>query len=111
MEVIWSALAIEHFVNILDYVEEQFGDAIARETYQKILSKVDRLVHSPQIGVLNNDLSLVLKGVEVRHLIHPPNVIYYIIDGDSVVITAILHSRQSPDMMREVIVRFLKQYQ
>lgn len=110
MEIVWSTLAIEHLINILDYVDEHFGTLISQKTHQKILSKIDRLVDSPQMGILNNDFSLLAAGVEVRHLLIAPNVIYYIIDCDKIVISAVLHSHQSPDSVREVISQFLKEY-
>lgn len=39
-----------------------------------------------------------------------PNVIYYLIDENRIVIAAMLHSKQSPETVRKTISEFLKQY-
>lgn len=66
------------------------------------------IVGFSQMGILNNDFSLLATGLEVRHILLSLNVIYYIIDGNEFVVTAILHSRQSPDTIREVITLFFE---
>lgn len=47
---------------------------------------------------------------EVRHLISAPNIIYYLIYKDEIIIVSILDCRRSPDFISEQIDTFLKQY-
>ena len=43
MEIVWSKLAYEHFLEILIYVENNFGMLTAQKTRQKIQDKVNLL--------------------------------------------------------------------
>jgi toxin ParE1/3/4 len=110
MEIVWSSLATEHFARVLNYVEEYFGSSIAQKTYQTITAKVNQLAAFPQIGIPDFNLSSSIKGLEVRHLIIAPNIVYYLIDHNEVVIVIIVHFKQSPDTVRGIISEFLKQY-
>ena len=40
MEIVWSKLAYEHFLEILIYVENNFGMLTAQKTRQKIQDKI-----------------------------------------------------------------------
>ena len=93
MEIGGAKLAYEHFLEILIYVENNFGMLTAQKTRQKIQDKVT---------LFNN--------ITVRHLKLSPNVIYYLIDENRIVIAAMLHSKQSPETVRKTISEFLKQY-
>lgn len=110
MEIVWSQLAYEQLLGILTYVEDNFGALVAQKTHQKIQNKVNLLMKYPQIGIIDSDFSILFNGLDVRHLKLSPNVIYYLIDKDRIVIAAILHSKQSPETIRNMISDFLKQY-
>ena len=77
MEIVWSKLAYEHFLEIL---------------------------------IIDSDFSTLFNNITVRHLKLSPNVIYYLIDENRIVIAAMLHSKQSPETVRKTISEFLKQY-
>lgn len=47
MEIVWSKLAYEHFLEILIYVENNFGMLTAQKTRQKIQDKVNLLAKHP----------------------------------------------------------------
>ena len=111
MEIVWSSLAVEQLADVLEYVEESFGTSVARKTYQRITEKVAQLMNYPQIGVFDAGLSSLIEGVEVRHLILAPNVLYYLIDNNEIVIMAVVHSKQSPEFIRKRVLSFLEQYQ
>ena len=110
MEIVWSSLAIEHLICVLNYVEEQFGALTAQKTHQKIVSKINQLIKYPQIGIPDFNFYSFVGEVEVRYLTLSPNLIYYLIDGSEVVVVAILHSQQSPETIRKVVTGFLKDY-
>jgi toxin ParE1/3/4 len=110
MEIVWSSLAAEHFARVLNYVEEHFGASIAQKTYRTIITKVNQLAALPQTGTPVFDLSSSITDIEIRHLILTPNIVYYLIDRNEVVIVAIVHFKQSPDTVRGIISDFLEQY-
>ena len=39
-----------------------------------------------------------------------PNVIYYMLENDHLIVMAIFHNRQSPKTMRSILKRFLETY-
>ena len=110
MEIVWSKLAYEHFLEILIYVENNFGMLTAQKTRQKIQDKVNLLAKHPYIGIIDSDFSTLFNNITVRHLKLSPNVIYYLIDENRIVIAAMLHSKQSPETVRKTFSEFLKQY-
>ena len=79
MEIVWSKLAYEHFLEILIYVENNFGMLTAQKTRQKIQDKVNLLAKHPYIGIIDSDFSTLFNNITVRHLKLSPNVIYYLI--------------------------------
>ena len=77
MEVVWSRLAKETLVDILNYVESNYGRIVATKVYDRINRHVETLMLFPRIGVrvplyANNE-------IEVRYLINTPNIINIII--------------------------------
>lgn len=110
MEIVWSSLAVEHLIYVLNYVEEQFGVLTAQKTHQKIISKVNQLIKFPQIGIPDFNFFSAVGELEVRYLILSPNIVYYLIDGNEVVVVAVLHSRQSLETIHKIITNFLKDY-
>ena len=60
--------------------------------------------------LIDSDFSTLFNNITVRHLKLSPNVIYYLIDENRIVIAAMLHSKQSPETVRKTISEFLKQY-
>ena len=93
MEIVWSSLATDNFECVLNYVEEQFGISVAQKTYKTIISKINQLAAFPLIGIPDFDLSSFVEGGEVRYLISTPNIVYYLVDNNEVVIVAIVHSK------------------
>lgn len=46
----------------------------------------------------------------IRHLLLAPNRVYYLIDGEQVVIMGIVHVKRSPQAVTSMIKRFLEEY-
>ena len=55
MEIVWSKLAYEHFLEILIYVENNFGMLTAQKTRQKIQDKVNLLAKHPYYRIIDSD--------------------------------------------------------
>lgn len=69
MEIVWSKLAYEHFLEILIYVENNFGMLTAQKTRQKIQDKVNLLAKHPYIGD-NIGESVPLLSLKQYHFYH-----------------------------------------
>ena len=102
MEIVWSPLAVDSLTAVIEYVSDNFGPIVAQKTTEKILSRINRLADYPEIGIPDFELSRH-RGVMVRHLIMPPNLVYYLIDNDVVVIVVVAHSKQSPQTIRKLV--------
>ena len=110
MEIVWSKLAYEHFLEILIYVENNFG-MLTADIAVDVTDDIDKLLAKhPYIGIIDSNFSTLFNNITVRHLKLSPNVIYYLIDENRIVIAAMLHSKQSPETVRKTISEFLKQY-
>ena len=46
--------------------------------------------------------------MEVRHLVLQPNIVYYMIDGDDIVIIAVVHAHQSQETIKNIVTDFLE---
>ena len=78
----------------------------------RTITEREQLEHFPGIGVKDFDLEPTEFGssAEVRHLILYPNIVYYLIDGDEVVIIAVLHAQQSRETVRKIVASFIEKY-
>lgn len=95
MEIIWSRSAKETLATVLDYIEEYFDSTVAMKVYNKINNHVDLLVSFPRMGV--RDPRFSIDEMEVRYLVNTPNIIYYAIIQDVIVIISVFDARCSPD--------------
>ena len=109
MEVIWSDLALQDLTEIAEYVSENFGDRVAYTSVEKLQEKVSRLKLFPESGVLDRKLSSL--DFSVHHLIVEPNVIYYLLETDRIVVMTILHTKRSTRFVNSVLHRFLEHYE
>ena len=75
MEIVWSKLAYEHFLEILIYVENNFGMLTAQKTRQKIQDKVNLIAKHPYKGIIDSNFTTLFNNNTVRHLKLFPNVI------------------------------------
>ena len=53
---------------------------------------------------------LVSQDMVIRLLLLAPNRVYYLIDGEQVVIMGIVHVKRSPQAVTSMIKRFLEEY-
>lgn len=109
MEVIWSDLALQDLTEMAEYVSENFGDRVAYTSVEKLQEKVSRLKLFPESGVLDRKLSSL--DFSVHHLIVEPNVIYYLLETDRIVVMTILHTKRSTRFVNSVLKRFLEHYE
>ena len=101
MEVIWSQSALQHLRDTAAYVADNFGQRTAVKSVERIQKRVNVLADFPEIGLLDRKYST--KEYSVRHFTIEPNVVYYMLYPDTIVIAAIAHTKQSPQT-KEVFV-------
>ena len=108
MEVRWLPFAQEQLKVVVQYVADNFGEMTAKKSLKGILTKVEALSTSPERGVWDKKFSTL--DIRVRHLNIGPNVVYYLIDQDDVVVIAVMHYRQSPMTVNRTIRYVLDNY-
>lgn len=109
MEIVWSPLAKQQLREIAQYVEDNFGINTSKKTIDEIQKKTSKLLLFPESGSYDKDLST--NNYVVRHITKHPNLVYYIVDGNLIVIMAIAHERQSPTAISKMIFRFIEHYE
>lgn len=109
MEVIWSKLAVEQLSDITEYVEVNYGVNTAKKMVKNIKEKVGRLLLHPSIGIPDYKFSSSNdKEIIIRHIQVFPNVLYYIVKSDKILVICIMHEKQSPKTVSKKIMDFLK---
>lgn len=108
MEIIWSDFATQNLDSVLDYVEEKYGAAVANKTLHKIAEKVNVLSKFPESGVLDRKYST--EEYTVHHFKLDPNVVYYMLYHDAIVVGVIVHTKQSPKTVDRILKNFLEHY-
>ena len=104
MEVIWSRLTQETLIDILLYIEEQFNTAISQRVANSVIEYTQLLESFPRIGIL--DKQLTTNEIEVRLINCKKNVIYYIINNQTIIIAAIFDTRRNPDVIKNIVQYF-----
>ncbi len=108
MEVEWSLFASKQLDEVLDFVETEYGSMTAKRVAEKIDASVSRLLKFPESGIL--DRSLSDNQLVVRHLQLFPNILYYIVKDNFVIVVAIMHYRQSQKTITQAVNRALESY-
>ncbi len=108
MGIVWLPSAVEDFVFLLEKVEALFGSNVAANVKHKISSHINLLASFPYIGM--RDLNFSDEHRDIRYLVNTPNIIYYAISQNEVLIISILDTRQSPENIRQRISGQLKRY-
>ena len=101
MVVRWLSFAQDQLKDVVQYVIDNFGEMTAKKSLRRILDDTDTLGKYPTKGIYDKKFSK--NGIEVRHLNIGPNMVYYLIDEDEVVVIAVMHYRQSVDTINRAI--------
>lgn len=109
MEVIWSDISLQHLKEISQYVANKFGQKTAIDSLLRIQKKANALAKFPEQGVWERKYST--SEYTVHHINVNPNVIYYMVYPDAVVIGVIVHQKQSPKTVNSILTRFLEHYE
>lgn len=111
MEVIWSKIAIEQLDAIAEYVEANYGVNTAKKMVRNITGKVSRLLLYPSIGIPDYKFTAgANKQIVIRHIQIFPNILYYAVESDKILIICIMHEKQSPETVSCMIMEFLRKH-
>ena len=108
MEVVWSRLARETFVEVLQFIEELFDRKVAQRAADSIIEYANLLGTFPRIGYVD-DLLSTEEETEVRLMNCRKSAIYYTIEDQTVIIVAIFDTRRNPAVIKEIIHSFLEE--
>ncbi len=104
MEIAWLPSATEDLISLLNRVDDLFGSSVSIQVRQKIMSHVYLLSSFPYMGMSDFRFS----SIEIRYLVNTPNVIYYILFENRVIILSIFNSKQSPENIQRILADILK---
>ncbi len=104
MEVVWSDLAFESLYDIVEYIQASFSRQVADDATQKIVSFVEMLADSPQMG---KRVTYFAQHGEIRCAFLKRNHIYYQLREDKVEIILVWDGRQDKVRLRSILEKFL----
>lgn len=107
MDVTLSSLAIHNLFGVIEYVTEEFGPKTAQRSYHKLINKIQQLSLFPDIGKIDERLT-VSSGRTIRRLTVSPNIVFYMNEGEKIIVIAVLHDSQSYETVRKEIFGFLQ---
>lgn len=93
-------MAKKQLRDIAQYVADNFGDKTAQKAIDEIQKKTNGLLLFPESGSFDKKLST--DRYVVRHVTKRPNLIYYIVDDDAIIIMAIAHEKQSVSVQKRI---------
>lgn len=102
-------MSLQHMKEISQYVADHFGQKTAVDSLLRIQKKANALVKFPEQGVLERKYST--EEYTVHHINVDPNVIYYMVYPDAVVIGIIVHKSRSHRTVNSILKRFLEHYE
>lgn len=108
MEIVWSYLATEGLLSILEYVETNFGSHVSQRIYTDLTGYIETLALFPKLGIHDDLFST--ETLEVRYLIYKQNIIYYLIYKEVIYVLSIANSNQSPEHIHKAITDYLRSY-
>lgn len=98
MRLVYTEQAIVSLQESLDFLPPDVSPEKREEIRDKILSKADKLLSSPQMGQREEYLEHL--GQSHRRIIEGSYKIIYRIDGDMIYVTDIFDTRQDPGKMK-----------
>ena len=91
LTISWTKRASENLDNILEYLENQWGDQVVRRFIKDVYYFMELLAEFPEIGSLENKE----KNIRGFTLIKQVNI-FYRINNDQIIILGLFDNRQNP---------------
>ncbi len=92
LEIYWTKRADKKFDRILEYLQIEWGENVARAFTKKVYEFLDILSEFPEIGTIENKE----KGIRGFTIIKQVNL-FYRISGDKIILLNFFDNRQHPE--------------
>ena len=100
-EVVWHPSASIDFVEVVDYVCQQFGWDASRKLYFAVMEVASQLSTFPKIGILYEGVTC--RGNEVRVLNIHQNALVYAVEEKQITIIVFWDNRRNPAWLKKII--------
>lgn len=90
--IIWTEIATEDFLDIVNYLESEWSERISENFIIDCYAKLDLLAHTPMIGPKSNTYPNVRRILITKHI-----ALYYKIELTEVTLLNFFDLRQSPE--------------
>jgi len=95
LTIYWSKLADKKFDIIIDYLKQEWGEAVTKAFVRKVYDFLDILLEFPEIGSVENAERNIRAFVIVKQL-----TIYYKINEDRIILLNFFDNRQNPKLKK-----------
>lgn len=95
LELYWTRKAGFRFEKIIEYIEAEFGEKVAKVTAQNIHHTLDILSIFPELGSIEN-IEFNIRGLVISKQI----TLFYQIRTDRIVLLNFYDNRQQPERIR-----------
>lgn len=94
-KIIWSSLAENDFVKILEYLQENWEEKVIN----KFIEKIELVIH--QIAINPSQYSIINKSKKIRKcVLSKHNTLFYKVSNQSIDILRIYDTRQNPNNLK-----------
>ena len=91
LEIYWSKRADKKFDNILEYLQEEWGEKVTGAFVKKVYDFLDVLVDFPEIGTMENKQRNIRGFVIVKQI-----TLFYKIKNHKIILLNFFDNRQNP---------------
>ncbi len=95
LEIYWTKRADKKFDRILEYLNKEWGESVARAFTKKVYEFFDILTEFPEIGTVENK-EKGIRGFTIIKQVH----LFYRISGNKVILLSFFDNRQHPKKKR-----------
>lgn len=95
LTIYWSKRADNKFDKIISYIDEEWGEVVARAFVKKVYDFLDILVEFPEIGSVEHAEREIRGFVIVKQL-----TLFYKIKEDKIILLSFFDNRQNPKRKR-----------
>ncbi len=95
LEICWSKRADKNFDKIFEYIQNEWGERVARAFIKKVYDFLDILAEFPEIGTVENKE----KGIRGFTIVKQINL-FYRISGNRIILLSFFDNRQNPKKKR-----------
>ncbi|HEY2583121.1 MAG TPA: type II toxin-antitoxin system RelE/ParE family toxin [Mucilaginibacter sp.] len=97
-EVVLTAIAVNDFNNVIDYLTSKWGEAVKDNFIERFEKVTDLLANNPGIYAYFDNIKRIQKCLVTKH-----NMLYFIEKDTVIEIITIFDTRQDPEKLTSII--------